>query len=60
MDGKDMTFNVTIKFANELDMSWLRNVKPGLRDNDRQDQSLQALNVILSMAAVANSIPVKK
>lgn len=60
MNLEPLSFKVTIKFAAELDMSWLKNVRPGLQESDKELVSLQALNVILSMAAVMKTTPVGK
>lgn len=49
-DGRDKNFLVTIKKANELDLSWLQNVRPGLQDDEKCQASLQALDVILRSA----------
>ena len=49
-----MTFKVTMNKANMIDMSWLKKVRPGLAETDRELISIQALDIILRSAPFRN------
>ncbi|XP_043269247.1 protein argonaute-2-like [Venturia canescens] len=49
---KDMTFKVSLTRAQDIDMSWLPQVRPGFAENERSQIAIQALDVILRSAAI--------
>ncbi|XP_043269345.1 protein argonaute-2-like [Venturia canescens] len=49
---RDMTFKVSLTKAQDIDMSWLPQVRPGFAENDRSRIAIQALDVVLRSAAV--------
>ncbi|OXU25990.1 hypothetical protein TSAR_010814 [Trichomalopsis sarcophagae] len=57
-DGREKTYTVTMKIANRIDLSWLKTVKPGLQETERNQISLQALDIILRNAPALTSTSV--
>ncbi|XP_063975958.1 protein argonaute-2-like [Diachasmimorpha longicaudata] len=53
---REREVKVTMKKANSIDISWLHNVKPGLVESDRDQTTIQVLDVILRSASFARSI----
>lgn len=52
-DNKERTFKVTMKKVASIDLSWLKNVRPGVDEKDQM--SLQVLDVVLRNASAVNS-----
>ncbi|XP_014218616.1 protein argonaute-4 isoform X2 [Copidosoma floridanum] len=57
-DGREKEFKVTLKIANVLDLSWLKDVRPGLQDDEKSQTAIQALDIILRSAPALTSITV--
>ncbi|KAK0073829.1 hypothetical protein PV325_009163, partial [Microctonus aethiopoides] len=55
---KDRTVKVTMEKVNEIDMSWLSSVKPGIDESIRDQTTMHVLNVILRMAPYNRAIMV--
>ncbi|CAD6208455.1 GSCOCT00014004001.2-RA-CDS [Cotesia congregata] len=49
---------VTMEKVNVIDMSWLPKVTPGFREEERDQTSIQVLDVVLRMAQFNRAIPV--
>ncbi|XP_015119376.1 protein argonaute-2 [Diachasma alloeum] len=47
---------VTMNKANSIDISWLHNVKPGLAESDRDQTTMQVIDVIMRSASFDRSI----
>lgn len=57
LEERDRTAKVKIKKVNTIDISWIRQVRPGFWRNDPSDMtSIQAIDVILKAAALSNGI----
>ncbi|XP_011498662.1 PREDICTED: protein argonaute-2-like [Ceratosolen solmsi marchali] len=59
-DGREKEFRITFKIANEIDLSWLRHVKPGIEKDDNHQLGLQVLDVILRDAPSNNTITIAR
>ncbi|XP_011307692.1 protein argonaute-2 isoform X2 [Fopius arisanus] len=51
---------VTMKIVNVIDISWLLNVKPGLAESDRNETTMQAVDIIMRSASFDRSIQAGK
>ncbi|XP_043472206.1 protein argonaute-2-like isoform X2 [Leptopilina heterotoma] len=49
-DGRMKKFKITMNRVNDIDIGWLRNVKKGLPETERDLISIQALDIILRQA----------
>ncbi|XP_033207936.1 protein argonaute-2-like [Belonocnema kinseyi] len=53
-DGRPKSFKITMNKVNEIDLKWLKNVRRGYPEGERDIISVQALDIILRQAPYQN------
>ena len=53
-DGRPRTFKITMNKVNDIDLAWLKSVRRGLPEGERDIISITALDIILRQAPYQN------
>lgn len=56
--GKDRSFNITFTKVADVDLSWIKNLKPGIDEANRDQTGIQVLDIIMRHAPASRLLPV--